>query len=304
MFCYFAYGLKIQSNIPIPEFLPADVGTDVMIRVESSGHRDINRLPAEAFDKPMYLKMDEVETTLALKNIGVFFIREGREIVVVPAPDVEISLIRLYLVGSMMAIALYQRGFLVLHASTVEVDGGAVAFLGMSGAGKSSTAAALYAQGHRIIADDVMAVNLDNHPVTVLPGFPQIKLSLEAAGSLGYDEKSLLLLHSQEEKRGCRITSNFPTTPLPLRCIYVLADGPDLEVEPLQPQETVIELLPHSIPTRWLQSGGALHFYQCANLAKAVPVYHLRRPRCLSRLPELAKFVEQHLAQDLEKVGV
>jgi len=47
-----------------------------------------------------------------------------------------------------------------LHASTVVLDGKAVAFLGPSGSGKSTAALGLIAQGASLLADDVTWVTL------------------------------------------------------------------------------------------------------------------------------------------------
>ena len=47
-----------------------------------------------------------------------------------------------------MGIVLYQRNLLVLHASAVNIAGGAVVFLGVSGEGKSSTAATFVTHGY------------------------------------------------------------------------------------------------------------------------------------------------------------
>lgn len=301
MFYYYAYGLRIRSPIPLPEFLPTDSGCDVVIHLESHDYDYERYLYSSVPGKLWDCQVSREKATLAIKDVGVFLIRQGEKIVIIPAPNVDHRLIRLYLVGTIMAILLYQRSLLVLHASVVEVKGGAVGFMGMSGAGKSSTAAALYKDGHRIIADDVMAVNLARSLITVFPGFPQIKLSLEVADSLGYDRELLVVLHSLEEKRGCQVPSEFPKTPLPLRCVYLLSEATTLEIEPIPAQKSVIELLPHSVPTRWLIPGDASHFFECANLANAIPLYRLKRPRSLLLLPDLARLIEEHLEAQCSK---
>lgn len=294
MFSYFAYGLGIKSDLHLPEFLATDAGCDVTIRLDINGSPS-DYVPLAVGDKPAYIKITPEEAIIFVKEVGVFLVRGGHEVVVIPAPNVEDRLIRLYIVGTVMAVLLYQRGFLVLHASVINVNGNAVAFLGKSGAGKSSTAAALAARGHKIIADDVAAINLST-TVTVLPGFPQIKISPEAAAALGYDPQSLLLLHPLEEKRGYRIPQGFSQEPLPLKRIYVLAEDAALNIESIRPQEAVIELVRHSRPTTLFHSGGAPHFLQCANLAKKFTIYRLQRPNSLSLLPDLAKLVEEHIA--------
>jgi hypothetical protein len=181
----------------------------------------------------------------------------------------------------------------------VEFEDEAVAFLGESGWGKSSMSAALHARGHGVMADDVTAVHFGAGTATVFPGFPQLKLNPEAAASLGYDAASLFVLHTLEAKRGFRVTHGFPTAPLPLKCVFVLAEDTICRIDPLQPQETLIELVRHSYPTRFLHPGGAKHFLQCAHLTKGVPMYYLKRPRSLQALPDLARLVEKHLARDV-----
>ncbi len=292
MFSYFAYGLGIQSELPLPELVPAQAGDDVVIRLQGD-----DGIPSEVAGQEWYWRISSDDAVLSLKDVGVFLIREGREITVIPASGAEESLLRLYLVGNIMAILLYQRGLLVLHASAVEVNGHAVAFLGGSGSGKSSMAAALCARGHAIIADDVTAVKVKPNASLVFPGFPQLKLSEEAAAALGYDASSLFLLHPQEEKLGCRVVERFSQATRPLERIYVLAQDTPQTIELIRPQEAVIELIRHSYPTRLLQDGGASHFLQCGHLAKQVPFYRITRPLSLPSLPELATQVEEHILQ-------
>jgi hypothetical protein len=292
MFSYYAYGLGIHSTLPLPEFLAAPVGDDVSVRVQRNGH------PALGASGPQWrFRVTPEEAILPFKDVGVFVVRGGREIHVMPAPGADDDLIRLYIVGTIMAALLYQRGLLVLHASAVEVKGGVIAFLGASGWGKSSIAAALYARGHGLVADDVAAVDLSKATSTVIPALPQIKLNPEVASSLGYERESLCLLHPLEEKRGLRLTHGFAHRPLPLRRVYVLAKDTAYAIEPIRPSEAMVELVRHSYPTRLLQPGGPSHFRQCARLVKDIPIYRLKRSSAIAALPDLAQLVEEHLAR-------
>ena len=74
-----------------------------------------------------------------------------------------------------------------------------------------------------------------------------------------------------------------------------------LEANPLEPHEALRELLHHWYGARFgrqvLQVMGiTTYFLQCANLANHVSICRLKRPLCLSALPELARFVEEDLA--------
>ena len=66
-------------------------------------------------------------------------------------------------------LAMLQRGHLCLHATVVEVGGRVLALGGASGAGKSTTAAALHLRGHPVLVDDVAVIDLRRGVPWVLP---------------------------------------------------------------------------------------------------------------------------------------
>ena len=303
MFSYFAYGLGIHSQLPIPEFIPAQVGCDVTLYIERDG-KPSDYVPKEAIKKRVLFKLTREKAIIYLKEVGVFLVQGGNKIVFIPEPDVSEELIRLYLVGNIMAIVLYQRGLLALHASAVKINGGVVAFLGRSGQGKSSIAAALHAYGYQIINDDVAPVTLNGGPATITPGFPQIKLSRETSAAVGYDFESLHLLHRFHEKRGYCPTGDFPQAPLPIQRIYVLAYDTQFRIEPLRPAEAVIQLSRHAHPGKLFRSRDTSHFLQCATLAQKCPLYRLKRPRDLTLLPEAIKLIEKHVNDNLQLAAV
>lgn len=294
MFSYFAYGLGLRSEIAIPEFVSTDLANDVTLRLETKHSLD-QYLPENLIKESGYFKLTRKESLFYVKDAGLFLIKEGRDIVILPAPKASESLLRFYLVGTIMGILLYQRGFLVLHASVVDMHGEAVAFLGVSGEGKSSTAAAFHTHGYPVITDDVAPVALEKTPPTIAPGFPQIKLGQEIAAALGYDFESLLPLPGSEQKRGYRLERGSYQTPLPIKRIYVLTSSPEFGIEPLKPQAGVVELSRHSRPSTLFHKPDAKHFLQCVNLAKTCPLYRLHRPRNRALLSELVKQVENHL---------
>ena len=290
MYSYFAYGLGVRSTLPLPEFIPAEVECDVLIYL---GTQEL--IPEEVRGKPSYFSVSTEEVIISSEEVGTFLVRAGKEVCVIPSAGVDESRLRLSIVGVVMAFLLYQRGILVLHAASNSMGGGAIAFLGESGFGKSTAAAALYKRGYNLFTDDVLPVDTDSDVAMVTSGFPQFKLHPEAAAALDYDPNSLHELHSSQEKLGCRVDNGFDSGRLPLRCIYVLARGEGLKIERLQLSQAVMELVRHSYPTRVQHCGGAAHFQQCAKTANQVPMYRLVRPKELSLLPEIALRVEQHV---------
>ena len=295
MYSYFAFGQGIHSDLLLPEFTAAQIEGEVFIRLKSTDFRPrFNKI-----SQP-YFKMSQEEAVLSLESVGTFLIQEGREIVIIPAPEADIRRIRRYIVGTAMAILLYQRGYLILHASSVNIDDQAVAFLGFSGSGKSSTAAALYTRGYGVLADDLAVVEMIDDKPVVHPGFPQLKLSLESAEAIGCDVDASMLLDDVDEKYGYRLDHGFTNTPLPLQRIYLLEENPQAGIELLSQQTSVIKFIGLSIPTLWTQLKDPNHFMQCVNLAKLVPTYSLKRNSKIQNLPKFAEFVDGHIRGEIK----
>lgn len=289
MFTYLAYGLGIHSEMVLPEFTPAEVNRDVVVRLRRGDNR-----PPNTNDRHSFIDLDVREAKLHIEHIGDFLVKAGREIVVIPKPGADHRLMRLYIVGTVMAILLYQRGFMVLHASAVQINKRALVLLGASGSGKSSLAAALYSRGHDLIADDVSGVRIRRNSSLVVPGYPQLKLSSEAAVSLGLSSQDLFSLHETEEKLGLRIERGFSTQPATLSAIYLLSDEDAHKIKKLNPQEAVIELVRHSLPTRFSRPGDQAHFLKCLNIVTNTPFFRLSMPSSIRWLPELARRLEEH----------
>jgi hypothetical protein len=306
---YKAYGLSIQAALPLPELVSAEESpvadngeADVVIRFGQ-----VEGLPTEAnrvYNK--YLHATPEGIYLFWRGIGTFLVRGGHEIVVDPAPDTEERVLRLFILGTTLAMLLHQRGDLVvLHASAVGISDQAVAFVGVKYAGKSTIAAILHKQGHNLVADDILAIDPSRSCPIALPGFPQFKLWPDSVASLGYILETLPQLRPELEKRGYRVVNGFSSTSMPLRCIYVLSQGQEPEIEALRPQEAWTELMPHWYGARFgkelLRSLGlSTHFLQCTDLANKVAICHLRIPRSLSALPDVARLVEAHVASALQ----
>jgi hypothetical protein len=290
MYAYFTYDLSIHSEILLPELVATDQPPDVSIR---QGHiTDTHMLP-DVGGTCTTTSVDEA--LLTWPNEGSIAVQKGRDIIIESAPAVDERTIRLYLLGPALGVLLQQRGDLVLHASASAVHGVAVAFVGESGWGKSTTAAAMYRHGHNLIADDVVALKVaEKAAPTVCPAFPRLKISREAASILDYESCLLNAFHPEDYRCEIRISQGFQTAPLPLKTIIVLAEGDEEQVHRLSPQAGFMELVRHSYPMRFLGSVAAtpLHFRQCVHVAQSVPIYRLTRPRSLAGLHHITRIVE------------
>jgi len=285
LFSYTAYGLGIHSFLPLPELIAEEQKADVVFRLGT-----VNGSSLHTVDEMRRFKADSNETCYFM--VWVVSSRgEGKKLLLTRGPTPDERVVRLCLLGAALALILHQRQRLVLHASAVAAGDRAVVFVGGQGWGKSTLAAALHLRGHKMLADDVTAIQMDCDFPKVLPGFPQCKLWPDAVSALGASPENFPLLHPDFSKRAFRVTSGFPRGPLPLKHIYVLATGERLEIESLLPQEALLELIRHSYAARFgnhlLQATGmATHFKHCARLAQNTSVFRFRRPASLSVLDE------------------
>ena len=253
---YQAYGLSIQSTIELPELRSAGFSEPADLLIQSAA---VAAPPlGERFSRLAWT--DAGDACLAFRGVGTFLVRGGREIVVAPAPGVDGRVVRLFLLGPVLATALHQRGWLILHASAVAVDGCVAAFLGGPGWGKSTMAAALRQRGHPLVADDFIALPVGSQAsaeLSVYPGFPQLKLWPAAAAALGADVEQLPRLHPDFEKRAQRLNAGFAQEALPLERLYVLAEGEPAGIQPLDKQAALVELVRHSYMSPGLPANAA-----------------------------------------------
>ncbi len=128
---------------------------------------------------------------------------------------------------SLMACRRYLAGGLSLHGSAVGFTAGAVALVGDSGAGKSTTAMALVEQhGGRFLADDVVPIDWDGFAPVVSPVNDSFWLARDASVWFG-------LAAPMAGKRSCPPRAR-AVAPEPLNAIVYLVfddavDGADLQ---------------------------------------------------------------------------
>lgn len=289
MYCYRAYGLNLASNLELPDLLPTEAIPDVTIRLIDE---TVSGIP-DTYQGDVHL--DPQEATFFNPRVGRFTFHQGKEVIVQPTPQRNLELIRLHLVNGMMHIVLFQRGTLVLHGSAIAIQGQAVGFIGASGRGKSSIAAALYQRGHRLFSDDVIPIHVGTTEIEVFPGYPQVKVSEEVAECLGYDASIRIATYPEEGEASFQAQRSFLTSPLPLKQIYILEPSDTIAVSPLSAREAMIVMMQNALPTMCNLPQTAEQFLQVTKLANSVPFYRLQRSQNLTELPDLAELVEVHV---------
>jgi hypothetical protein len=159
------------------------------------------------------------------RDSGVYEIDlDARQVTVFADPGAEDRTIALVLLGQISIFLLHQLGYPSLHASALLVDGGAVAFLGPPGTGKSTMASSFLRHGYTLLSDDVLPLEVSGDEVLGRPGAPVMKVwSGTATHTLGIDE-GLPDLTPTVSKKLLRIEDRyaFAATPARLRALYLL----------------------------------------------------------------------------------
>jgi hypothetical protein len=276
----------------LPELIAAPCRSETDVAVQL-GPLELGEVDLSASRTDLRLSTDG--STFQIEGVATYQVRDGRQIIIDPLPGADDALVRLNLLHLAFGMLLHQRGLLALHGSVVAVGRGAVVFLGFSGDGKSTTAAALVRRGHALVADDVAAIQVDTTDAPrVWPAYPQLRLLPDSLASLG----GTIGKHaSSTEKRADYRVDQFTTGPLALGRIYVLAYGEENEIQPLRTAAACGEFLRHSFVAGILKITGTAptHFHGCARLAQDVPVARLVRRRSLAELDQLAEMIEDDI---------
>ena len=286
---YTAYGLGIDSYLTLPELVGGANRIDLTIKCDRSKRNK------GAENNKFYYWRNKEETGLYWQELGTFLIRSGKEIIIDPVPGVNERDLHPALLGGCMAVALHQKGYLILHASAVKVNGKAIAFIGDKGWGKSTIASAFIAQGHQFITDDVLAISLNGNTPVVYPSFPQLKLCPDAIVAMGEDPETLPQVMPQISKRQYKLSQDFDSNPVSLQSIYLLGKAAELNITKIAAGDSILPLLAHSYGARFgkelLHLGEAEHFLQCSKLANQVDIYTLQRPSDISLLEDTVDLI-------------
>jgi hypothetical protein len=197
--------------------------------------------------------------------------------------------------GPLYAMILKQRGFLVFHASAVSNRGRAIAFLGFSGQGKSTLAAAFhFRKNHALVTDNALAVSWDakGKPLAI-PAQPFLKLSGRTTAALGIDGSEYDAIEPGSHKKKIPARAK-KAEPARLGCLYVLKDGSEVRIEAVTRADAFTELVRHSyFPADAFPPDSGENFSALARLASRLPLRRVAFPHRWDLLDSLMGLIER-----------
>jgi hypothetical protein len=200
-----------------------------------------------------------------------------------------------YVLGVILGIVLHLQGVVCLHGSAIAIQDQAILLLGDSGAGKSTTAAALSQRGFAILSDDIVPLHEHQGRLWVQPTYPQIRLWSDTVTALYGAPNRLPQLTDSWEKRCLDHRHQgyqFQSHPLPLGAIYLLrersTDASVPEIAAVSRTQGLLDLIfnryTNNLPDKVMQ---AHCFEVLSQVVRQVPIRQITPLDNLDTLPQL-----------------
>ncbi len=229
-------------------------------------------------------------------NTGAFDVSaDGREITWFPVAHPNEEMVRLHVLGRVLATALHAAGTFCLHGSGVALQGGAIGFLAPRFWGKSTLAMALAKTGARLLSDDTLAVHPDDVPLLLWPGVHSVRLWGDSAEKIAGDDPAGGAAPFAIKRTFTGLPERLLAChPVPLSAIYLLApregngNGSVVRRAPVAPVPAALSLVGHAkIGALLGKSEAPKVFARAVRVASRVPVYRLDVPRDFERVGDV-----------------
>jgi hypothetical protein len=304
------YGLRVASQIPLHVERPVGFDGPPDVVITADGEREVpddrpegSQLAGYADDERPYFTFVTAPT-----NEHILRFHRAVEFVISPdlaqvrtylAPGADPGLASVLVTGTLMSFLLLMRGDPLLHASAVEIDGRALAFVGYSGKGKSTMATLMCAANARIVTDDVLRLRIGDDAVRSYLGATEARLrksAVELARSFGVAPQ---VRKTSDDRDAVKLAPS-GTDLLALAAIVVPEPRRDIdrvELVRLSAADALLALLRYPRIVGWVEPGVlATQFQHLADIVQRVPVY-------LGNVPWGPPFAADIADQVLQQLG-
>jgi hypothetical protein len=283
---YKAYNLNILSQFPITGFTTYEFSKPDVRIVEGI----ISDSLTNPRNKGIFFQSTENEFLLKIDNLARYYVCNGNKIVIQKNDTATWQEVSVFILGIIFGVLCHQRKLLPLHASTVIFKKKCILFMGLSGSGKSTTAAYFIRKGGMLVADDVSVLDYSGNIPLVLPAYPFIKIWEDSLHKLGVKTDELSSVRNELMKFYLPV-KQFQKEPVPVDHIIVLHTHNKPYFERKEPKgiNKFRLLKKHTylfkgIPHTGLENN---HFILTSRLARLIPITIITRPTGSFMLEEL-----------------
>jgi hypothetical protein len=226
---------------------------------------------------------------------------DGTAVVAHPAEGGDPATVEHLFVNQLVPLALSRQGRPTFHASVVTVPGGAVAFLGKTGMGKSTLAASFALNEAAFLTDDALLVEETDNGCLALPSHASLRLWQDSARTL-VGENGLLaerISYSSKARLLAGEALAFSNESQRLLAAFLLERNGSSEV-------AIRSLTGSERHMAWLGNSFLLdiedsellarHFDWTHRIAGKVPTFALDYPRDYGMLAEVRDAVRRHVS--------
>lgn len=293
-YTYWAYGLKVGSQLPFPELLPLQNDDPCDLTVAWGSIPVIEKTP-NGFHSETY-DITPTRYRITIKDVASYFVQEGKSIIISADPNADQDSIRLFCLSNAFAAALHQRKTIPIHCAALIDKGQLVLVLGDSGAGKSTTMASLVQKGLKPFSDDVCVPFQDPETgrISLFSSYPMMKFWKETLDLVGLNSKVDRKIRPDMEKYGIYFHQSFLMDALAPKLIILMEKSAQVS-SPVLTQISGIELFTklESNAYRGEYLGFSdlkkEHFMLFTQLANQSACYLLKRPLTGNFVDEVAQ---------------
>lgn len=289
---YLAHGYHVTSDVELP-LPPAEQQSSSDLFVSAGPPRDIEIDPPAGEVLADFAVPDvraihtftRTATSISLRYYEFCDFEADRaltRVVGFPHTGVDPGVTAVLVAGGVLAVRLMLDGHLVLHASAVEVDGRALAVVGSSGMGKSTTATLMSAAGHPLVSDDVLRVDVSaSDEVVVWPGAAETRLRDKAVDLAQLFSGPSRAYRTPDGRMAVRAPV-VSAAPLPLGAVIIpvpTRDSSSVEAIRVTGAAAHLELSRHPRVLGWREPRGLDRQFQLlGDLVDRVPIFLAKIP--------------------------
>lgn len=279
-----AFGLSVESTFPLPGVSSAAPAGAPHVTIDHGDEGELlDRWSGDGAVLWETVLGDGVALRYEVGGAGdarvtyggsAFHVRAGADSILCASSDESPFAWQRQLLDTVLFCVSFARGYELLHAAAVATPTGAAAFVGPTGAGKSSLVAELVRRGHRLLSDDVLAISPVGREIASFPGPAVMNLPAARAEASGLGAE--IICRFAEEDELWVVIPSAATDPLPLSHLFLLGRTEERGVTAAV-DATVLDVAPHAIALPDGPERARRRFGVLSSLVGQAAIWHLNR---------------------------